>query len=165
MLRRCPVFHVLERLLLRSGHLHKHHCYCDSYFVSLCLVAERSDIVADSNGCRTETVLTTTVTASTETDSFSLISTVYTATVPSATVTVTYGQPLAKRAVSSSLTLPACAATYPAARLTSACACINVPAPTVSVTYTASTQTVTSVCPTLLPCSGIQLWPSERRSD
>ncbi|KAK5996996.1 hypothetical protein PT974_02345 [Cladobotryum mycophilum] len=73
----------------------------------------------------------TTVVDSTQTDTISSTATVYTATVPSATVTVTIGA------------APVKVKARDASRITSACSCISVPASTVSVTYTAGTQTVT----------------------
>ena len=86
---------------------------------------------------------------STESQTLTSTTTVYTATVPSATVTVTRGYAPAGKAKRDGAPAqpPSCATSgaYPAARITSACACIDVPASTVSVTYTAGTATVTAV--------------------
>ncbi len=73
--------------------------------------------------------------------------TIVTATIPSQTVTVTRGatqvtQP-AKRQVDDAPAPPKCGLNYPASRITSACSCIEVPAKTISVTFTAGTATVT----------------------
>ncbi|KAK5996025.1 hypothetical protein PT974_04448 [Cladobotryum mycophilum] len=94
------------------------------------------------------TTLWQTVTASTETDVITSSVTVFTATVPSATVTVTQAAHNKRDPADPPAPAPPpyCmtnGATYPASRITSACSCINVPASTVSVTYTAGTQTVT----------------------
>ena len=75
------------------------------------------------------------------------ITTVFTETVPSSTTTLTPGgQQAAKRDVAASP--PKCmtnGVTYPASRITSACSCIDVPAATVSITQTVSTEIVTEV--------------------
>ncbi|KAJ6440261.1 putative AC transposase [Purpureocillium lavendulum] len=86
---------------------------------------------------------------STESQTLTSTTTVFTATIPSATVTVTrgYTPPAKAKRDASPAPPPPCmtnGVTYSAARITSACACIDVPASTVSVTYTAGTQTVTS---------------------
>ncbi|POR30909.1 Galactose-binding domain-like protein [Tolypocladium paradoxum] len=98
----------------------------------------------------TETVTESqTTTASTETETVSSVTTVFTATVPSATVTVTRSaqQPVRMRRDEPAAAAPKCmtsGVTYADARITSACSCIDVPASTVSTTYTAGTQTVTA---------------------
>lgn len=111
-----------------------------------------------NTSCRTATESQTT-TVSTETDTVSSVTTVFTATVPSATVTVTRGAlpPVRMRRDEPAAAAPKCmtnGVAYPAARITSACSCIDVPASTVSVTFTAGTQTITAVRLTRLshPC-------------
>lgn len=102
--------------------------------------------VATVTATTTETTWLT-ITASTQTDTISS-TTIYTATVPSATVTVARdsNQGNQRRDNSSPPQCMTKGVTYPEARITSACSCINVPARTVSVTHTAGTQTVTDVC-------------------
>lgn len=85
-----------------------------------------------------------TITASTATDIVRATTTVFTNTVPASTQTVTRPVPQFKRDVQSAAP-PPCATNYPASRITSACACIDVAAPTESVTYTISTETITTV--------------------
>lgn len=87
---------------------------------------------------------------STRTDTVTSTTTVFTATVPSTTATVTgfYGSGPQKIKRAEAAAPPKCmtnGVTYPASRITSACSCIDVPAQTVSVTYTAGTATVTDV--------------------
>ncbi|KAK5991539.1 hypothetical protein PT974_09823 [Cladobotryum mycophilum] len=105
----------------------------------------------------TKTILKT-ATANAVTNTITSTTTVYTATVPSATATITQGStsPLKGRLVVGGgppvihAQPPKCMTSgvnYPASRVTSACACINVPAKTVSVTYTepcTKSKTVTS---------------------
>ncbi|KAF4963387.1 hypothetical protein FZEAL_10939 [Fusarium zealandicum] len=92
----------------------------------------------------TVTVATTTATTaiiSTET----LTTTTFAETVPTATTTLTLGVgAVAKRqAIANPPKCMTNGVTYPASRITSACSCIDVPASTVSVTHTFSTETVT----------------------
>ncbi|KAL0941488.1 FAD dependent oxidoreductase [Colletotrichum truncatum] len=113
--------------------------------------------VATVTATDTATVWTDVV-ATTQTDFVTSTTTVFTATVPSSTITVTafYGQSPQKRAEVGAAPAPKCAtegAGYPASRITSACSCIDVPAQTTSVTYTAGTVTVTDTSTSLLTAS------------
>ncbi|KAH7126146.1 hypothetical protein EDB81DRAFT_951507 [Dactylonectria macrodidyma] len=71
--------------------------------------------------------------------------TIFTQTIPTSTTTLTLAAgTVAKRDATASP--PKCmtnGVTYPASRITSACSCIDVPASTISVTATLSTETVT----------------------
>ncbi|WYZ36484.1 hypothetical protein EsH8_XV_000037 [Colletotrichum jinshuiense] len=113
--------------------------------------------VATITATETSTVWTDVV-VSTHTDTVTSTTTVFTATVPSATATVTgfYGERAQKMKRADAAAPPKCltdGVTYPAARITSACSCIDVPAQTVSITYTAGTVTVTDISTSLLTAS------------
>ncbi|KAH6974381.1 hypothetical protein BKA56DRAFT_659099 [Ilyonectria sp. MPI-CAGE-AT-0026] len=103
----------------------------------------------------TATVATTTATTTTTVQALVTLdavistatstTTVFTETIPTATTTLTLSVgTVAKRDATASP--PKCmtnGVTYPASRITSACSCIDVPATTISATYTVSTETVT----------------------
>ncbi|WQF87073.1 Putative carbohydrate-binding, CenC, Galactose-binding-like domain superfamily [Colletotrichum destructivum] len=113
--------------------------------------------VATTTATETSTVWTDVV-VSTRTDTVTSTTTVFTATVPSTTATVTgfYGSGPQKMKRAEAAAPPKCltnGVTYPASRITSACSCIDVPAQTVSVTYTAGTATVTDTLTSLLTAS------------
>ncbi|PKS11287.1 hypothetical protein jhhlp_003049 [Lomentospora prolificans] len=115
--------------------------YCSGLSPSTVTVATITETITSTmNNEITVEAVVSTVTATT---------TVFTETIPTATTTLTLGAgetvPLVKRDTIASP--PKCmtnGVSYPASRITSACSCIDVPASTVSVTYTAGTETVST---------------------
>ncbi|KAI9159112.1 Phenol 2-monooxygenase [Paramyrothecium foliicola] len=88
------------------------------------------------------------VTATTQTDVVTSVTTVYTHTIPSSTATVTdyYGEKIYTKRANGAAPAPLCmtnGVAYSASRITSACSCIEVPATTLNITLTAGTTTVT----------------------
>ncbi|KAH6952325.1 hypothetical protein BKA56DRAFT_682234 [Ilyonectria sp. MPI-CAGE-AT-0026] len=100
--------------------------------------------VATTTATTTETVRAQ-ITVDGRTNIVASTTTVFTQTIPTSTTTLTLAAgTVAKRDASASP--PKCmtnGVTYSASRITSACSCIDVPASTISVTATLSTETVT----------------------
>ncbi|KAJ3548193.1 hypothetical protein NM208_g1123 [Fusarium decemcellulare] len=150
-------------------------CNRDNLF--RCFIDQRYSVQA-SGFCSglspfTATVATTTATITTTVeaqvtvdaiiDTITSTTTEFTETIPTSTTVVTQGaNNVAKRDAAASPAPPKCmtnGVTYPASRITSACSCIDVPAVTVSVTQTVSTETVTHTTTAYMtPLATITAW-------